>query len=196
MSWATALRMIKRRARQAWLPGEICAHSFRGTGITEYLRNGRDLEVAARIAGHESMRTTQFYMTRSIIHCSGYSKIEALENVLKNRNKIRISNPNLPGSEAGSPSADPTRADAPPPSARARSPDSLHSTPAAAKGPEPGLSPTEPPAPAQPAQPGHAARNSPGCPIRSLQRPQCRKAAGDLRLAPGIVKPEIPTQSF
>ena len=51
MSRATALRMIKRRARQAGLPVEICAHSFRGTGITEYLR----------IAGHESTRTTQLY---------------------------------------------------------------------------------------------------------------------------------------
>ena len=53
--------MIKRRARKAGLPTEICAHSFRGTGITEYLRNGGDLEVAARIAGHESARTTQLY---------------------------------------------------------------------------------------------------------------------------------------
>ena len=58
---ATALRMIKRRVRQVGLPAEICAHSFRGTGITEYLRNGGDLEVAARIAGHESTRTTQLY---------------------------------------------------------------------------------------------------------------------------------------
>ena len=40
---------------------EICAHTFRGTGITEYLRNGGDLEVAARIAGHESTRTTPLY---------------------------------------------------------------------------------------------------------------------------------------
>ena len=51
--------MIKRRARKAGLPTEICAHSFRGAGITEYLRNGGDLEVAARIAGHASIRTTQ-----------------------------------------------------------------------------------------------------------------------------------------
>ena len=61
MSRVSALKMIKRRARQAGLPTEICAHSFRGAGITEYLRNGRDLEVAARIAGHESTRTTQLY---------------------------------------------------------------------------------------------------------------------------------------
>ena len=55
--------MIKRRARKAGLPAEICAHSFRGTGIIEYPRNGGDLEVVvARIAGHESTRTTQLYI--------------------------------------------------------------------------------------------------------------------------------------
>ena len=61
MSRLSALKMIKRRARKAGLAAEICAHSFRGTGITEYLRNGGDLEVAARIAGHESTRTTQLH---------------------------------------------------------------------------------------------------------------------------------------
>ena len=61
MSRASALRMIKRRARQAGLPAEICANSFRGTRIMEYLRNCGDLEVAARIAGHESTRTTGLF---------------------------------------------------------------------------------------------------------------------------------------
>ena len=61
MTRATALKMIKRHAARAGLPREICAHSFRGTGITAYLRNGGDLEVAARIAGHESTGTTQLY---------------------------------------------------------------------------------------------------------------------------------------
>ena len=56
-----AFKMIKRRARQAGRPAEICVHSFCGTGITEYLRNGGDLEAAARIAGDESTRTTQLY---------------------------------------------------------------------------------------------------------------------------------------
>jgi site-specific recombinase XerD len=51
--------MIKRRAIEADLPREISNHSFRGTGITEYLRSGRSLETAAPIAGHESTRTTQ-----------------------------------------------------------------------------------------------------------------------------------------
>ncbi len=58
---AAAWQMIKRRAKRAGLPGEVCAHSFRGTGITEYLRAGGTLETAARIAGHASTRTTQLY---------------------------------------------------------------------------------------------------------------------------------------
>ena len=61
MSRVGAFKMIKRRVRNAGLPPEICAHSFRGIGITECLRNGGDLKVAARIAGHESTRTTQLY---------------------------------------------------------------------------------------------------------------------------------------
>lgn len=61
MDRTDALKMIKRRARRAGLPAAVCAHSFRGTGITEYLRAGGTLETAARIAGHESTRTTQLY---------------------------------------------------------------------------------------------------------------------------------------
>ena len=53
-----AFAMIKRRAG---LPAEICPHSFRETWITEYLRNGGELEVTARIAGHALTRTTQLY---------------------------------------------------------------------------------------------------------------------------------------
>ena len=49
------------RGRAADLPAQGCAHSFRGTGITEYVRSGGTLETAARIAGHESTRTTQLY---------------------------------------------------------------------------------------------------------------------------------------
>ena len=53
--------MVKRRAKKAGLPSRISPHSFRATGITEYMRNGGDVETAARIAGHESTRTTQLY---------------------------------------------------------------------------------------------------------------------------------------
>lgn len=55
------LRMIKRRARKAGLPSEICCHTFRATGITAYLENGGTIENAQAIAGHESPRTTKLY---------------------------------------------------------------------------------------------------------------------------------------
>ncbi|MGH9897846.1 MAG: tyrosine-type recombinase/integrase, partial [Pyrinomonadaceae bacterium] len=53
-AWA----MIKRRARDAGVSLEIRCHTFRATGITEYLRNGGTIEKAAYIAAHESTRTT------------------------------------------------------------------------------------------------------------------------------------------
>ncbi|MGH9916303.1 MAG: tyrosine-type recombinase/integrase, partial [Pyrinomonadaceae bacterium] len=56
-AWA----MIKRRARDAGVSLEIRCHTFRATGITEYLRNGGTIEKAAYIAAHESTRTTQLY---------------------------------------------------------------------------------------------------------------------------------------
>ncbi|MBX9787522.1 MAG: site-specific integrase [Pirellulales bacterium] len=56
-----ALRMVKRRARQAAIPERICCHSFRATGITAYLENGGTIEHAQAIAAHESPRTTKLY---------------------------------------------------------------------------------------------------------------------------------------
>lgn len=56
-----ALRMIKRRVRQAGLSADICCHSFRATGITEYMRNGGTLERAQHMAAHASSRTTNLY---------------------------------------------------------------------------------------------------------------------------------------
>lgn len=61
LSRLTALKMVKRRAMAAGLPADICNHSFRATGVTEFLKNGGAIETAARIAGHESTRTTQLY---------------------------------------------------------------------------------------------------------------------------------------
>lgn len=55
------LRMIKRRARAVGLPDSICCHSWRATGITNYLQNGGTLELAMQIAAHESARTTKLY---------------------------------------------------------------------------------------------------------------------------------------
>jgi site-specific recombinase XerD len=58
-------RMVRRRARDARVRTKICCHSFRATGITEYLRNGGKLEVAQQMANHESARTTGLYDRRN-----------------------------------------------------------------------------------------------------------------------------------
>ena len=56
-----ALAMVKRRAIAVGLSDRVCCHTFRATGITAFLRNGGTIENAARIAAHESTRTTQLY---------------------------------------------------------------------------------------------------------------------------------------
>ena len=43
---------------------KIGCHSFRATGITEYLRNGGKLEIAQQMTNHESSRTTGLYDRR------------------------------------------------------------------------------------------------------------------------------------
>lgn len=61
MSRNDALRMVKRRAKEAGLPENTCNHTFRATGITAYLENGGTIENAQAIAAHESPRTTKLY---------------------------------------------------------------------------------------------------------------------------------------
>jgi site-specific recombinase XerD len=57
-------RMIRRRADNAGIKTKIGCHTFRATGITEYLRNGGKLEIAQQMANHESARTTGLYDRR------------------------------------------------------------------------------------------------------------------------------------
>jgi site-specific recombinase XerD len=61
MSRFDAFKMIRRRADDAGISSEIACHTFRATGITEYLRNGGTIEHAQQIAAHESPRTTKLY---------------------------------------------------------------------------------------------------------------------------------------
>lgn len=56
-----ALAMVKRRSAAAGIGRHICNHSFRATGITNFLQNGGSLENAQAIAAHESPRTTKLY---------------------------------------------------------------------------------------------------------------------------------------
>lgn len=61
MSRFDAYKMIQRRAEGAGIASEITCHTFRATGITEYLRNGGTIEHAQAIAAHESPKTTKLY---------------------------------------------------------------------------------------------------------------------------------------
>ncbi len=53
-------RIVKRRARQAGVPG-VSPHRLRHTWLTEYLNAGGKLHVAQMLAGHESIQTTIQY---------------------------------------------------------------------------------------------------------------------------------------
>jgi len=57
--------MVRRRAADAQLETSIGCHTFRATGITDYLTNGGKLEIAQRMAGHANAKTTGLYDRRS-----------------------------------------------------------------------------------------------------------------------------------
>jgi site-specific recombinase XerD len=64
LAQADVYRMIRRRAIAAGIKTRIGNHSFRATGITQYLRNGGRRELAQQMAAHESPRTTALYDRR------------------------------------------------------------------------------------------------------------------------------------
>jgi integrase len=53
--------MVRRRAAKAGIETAIGRHTFRATGITDYLTNGGRIEVAQRMAGHSNTKTTGLY---------------------------------------------------------------------------------------------------------------------------------------
>ncbi|MFQ6540026.1 tyrosine-type recombinase/integrase [Aphanothece stagnina] len=65
MSRGDALRMVKRRLLRAGIPPVFSNHSFRATGITEFLANGGSLEIAQQLANHADSRTTKLYDRRA-----------------------------------------------------------------------------------------------------------------------------------
>ena len=58
-------RMVRRRAADAGIETAIGCHTFRATGITDYLTNGGRIEVAQRMAGHSNAKTTGLYDRRN-----------------------------------------------------------------------------------------------------------------------------------
>ena len=59
-----ALAVVKRRAIAAGVTTEACNHTFRASGITNFLRHGGSRDNAQRIAAHEDVRTTALYDRR------------------------------------------------------------------------------------------------------------------------------------
>ena len=57
--------MVRRRAADAGIQTAIGCHTFRATGITDYLTNGGRIEVAQRMAGHSNAKTTGLYDRRN-----------------------------------------------------------------------------------------------------------------------------------
>ncbi len=68
--------MVQRRVSRCGIVGKFSCHSFRATGITNFLENGGSLEKAQWIAGHADSRTTKLYDRRAL-----RASIEDLERV-------------------------------------------------------------------------------------------------------------------
>ena len=64
LSRKDAWAMVKRRALTAGVNPNACNHSFRASGITNFLNNGGSRDNAQRIAAHEDVRTTALYDRR------------------------------------------------------------------------------------------------------------------------------------
>ena len=58
---ADVWRMVRRRAKLAEIKTAIGCHTFRATGITNYLEHDGTLEKAQQMASHASPRTTKLY---------------------------------------------------------------------------------------------------------------------------------------
>lgn len=53
--------LVKSRTKAGGIAKPVCCHSFRATGITEYMNYGGTLDIAQRIAGHAQLSTTKVY---------------------------------------------------------------------------------------------------------------------------------------
>jgi integrase/recombinase XerD len=65
LSRVDAWYMVRRRAKDAGVETAIGNHSFRAIGLTDYLENGGDINIAKRMAGHANIKTTELYDRRS-----------------------------------------------------------------------------------------------------------------------------------
>ena len=61
MDRTSVWKLVQARARASGLEKRVCCHSFRATGITEYMNAGGSLDIAQRMAGHSQLSTTKIY---------------------------------------------------------------------------------------------------------------------------------------
>ena len=61
MDRTSVWKLVQARAQASGLKKRVCCHSFRATGITEYMNAGGALDIAQRIAGHSELSTTKIY---------------------------------------------------------------------------------------------------------------------------------------
>ena len=47
----SVLKLVEKRAKASGILKRVCCHSFRATGVTEYMNSGGTIEIAQRIAG-------------------------------------------------------------------------------------------------------------------------------------------------
>jgi integrase len=57
----SVLKLVEKRAKASGILKRVCCHSFRATGVTEYMNSGGTIEIVQRIAGHTSPTTTRIY---------------------------------------------------------------------------------------------------------------------------------------
>src|SRR4029077_1322509 len=57
----SVLKLVEKRAKISGILKQVCCHSFRATGVTEYMNSGGTIEIAQRIAGHTSSSTSRIY---------------------------------------------------------------------------------------------------------------------------------------
>jgi len=61
MDRTSVWKLVQARARASGLEKRVGCHSFRATGITEYMNAGGSLDIAQRMAGHSQLSTTKIY---------------------------------------------------------------------------------------------------------------------------------------
>ena len=60
----SVLKLVEKQAKASGILKRVCCHSFRATGVTEYMNAGDTIEIAQRVAGHTSPSTTRIYDRR------------------------------------------------------------------------------------------------------------------------------------